>query len=60
MNRRAFLGAAAATLAACAAPAPETSRIAKLLASLSVEQRAGQTMAIAYRYPIGSGLRDFS
>ena len=47
MNRRAFLGAAAATLAACAAP-PEPSRVAKLLASLSVEQRAGQTMAIAF------------
>jgi len=48
MNRRAFLGGTAATLAACAAPAPEPSRIAKLLASLSVEQRAGQTMAIAF------------
>jgi beta-N-acetylhexosaminidase len=48
MNRRTFLGAAAATLAACAAPGPEPSRIAKLLASLSVDQRAGQTMAIAF------------
>jgi beta-N-acetylhexosaminidase len=48
MNRRAFLGAAAATIAACAAPPPEPSRVAKLLASLSVEQRAGQTMAIAF------------
>jgi beta-N-acetylhexosaminidase len=48
LNRRRFLGAAAATLAACAAPAPEPSRIAKLLASLSVEQRAGQAMAIAF------------
>jgi beta-N-acetylhexosaminidase len=49
MNRRAFLGAAAATLAACAAPAPpEPSRVARLLASLSIEQRAGQTMAIAF------------
>ena len=48
MNRRAFLGAAAATLAACAAPAPEPSRIAQLIASLSVEQRAGQAMAIAF------------
>jgi beta-N-acetylhexosaminidase len=48
MNRRAFLGAAAATLAACAAPAPEPSRVARILASLSVEQRAGQTMAIAF------------
>lgn len=48
MKRRTFLGAAAATLAACAAPAPEPSRIAKLVTSLSVEQRAGQTMAIAF------------
>jgi beta-N-acetylhexosaminidase len=48
LNRRAFIGAAAATLAACAAPAPEPSRIAKLIASLSVEQRAGQAMAIAF------------
>ena len=48
MNRRSFLGAAAATLAACAAPAPEPTRIAKLIASLSVEQRAGQAMAIAF------------
>ena len=48
MNRRAFLGAAAATLAACAAPTPEPTRIAKLIASLSVEQRAGQAMAIAF------------
>ncbi len=48
MKRRAFLGAAAATLAACAAPAPEPSRIAKILASFSVDQRAGQTMAIAF------------
>jgi beta-N-acetylhexosaminidase len=48
MNRRRFLGAAAATLAACAAPEPETNRVAKLLASLSLEQRAGQTMAIAF------------
>jgi beta-N-acetylhexosaminidase len=48
MNRREFLGAAAATLAACAAPAPEPSRVAKIIASLSVEQRAGQTMAIAF------------
>ena len=48
MNRRAFLGAAAATLAACATPPPEPTRIAKLIASLSVEQRAGQAMAIAF------------
>jgi beta-N-acetylhexosaminidase len=48
MKRRALLGAAAATLAACAAPGPEPSRIAKILASLSLEQRAGQTMAIAF------------
>lgn len=48
MKRRAFLGAAAATVAACAAPAPEPSRIAKILASLSIDQRAGQTMAIAF------------
>jgi len=48
LNRRGFLGAAAATLAACAAPAPEPTRIAKLIASLSVEQRAGQAMAIAF------------
>ncbi|HJW49650.1 MAG TPA: glycoside hydrolase family 3 N-terminal domain-containing protein [Candidatus Limnocylindria bacterium] len=48
MNRRAFLGAAAATLAACAAPTPEPTRIAKLIASLSIEQRAGQAMAIAF------------
>ena len=48
MKRRAFLGAAAATLAACAAPAPEPSRIAKILASLSLDQRAGQTIAIAF------------
>jgi beta-N-acetylhexosaminidase len=48
LKRRAFLGAAAATLAACAAPAPEPSRVAKLIASFSVEQRAGQAMAIAF------------
>jgi beta-N-acetylhexosaminidase len=48
MNRRAFLGAAGAALAACVAPEPEPSRTAKLLASLSVEQRAGQTMAVAF------------
>ncbi len=49
MNRRRFLGAAAATLAACTAPpVPEPSRIAKILASLSLDQRAGQTMAIAF------------
>ena len=48
MNRRGFLIGAAATLAACAAPAPEPTRIAKLIASLSVEQRAGQAMAIAF------------
>jgi beta-N-acetylhexosaminidase len=48
LNRRGFLGAAAATLAACAAPTPEPSRIAKLLATLSVEQRAGQAMAVAF------------
>lgn len=51
MNRRRFLGGAAATLAACAAPTPEPSRIVKLLASLSVDQRAGQTMAIAFHGP---------
>lgn len=51
MNRRGFLGAAAATLAACAAPAPEPSRTRKLVASLSVDQRAGQAMAIAFRGP---------
>lgn len=48
MKRRAFLGAAAATLAACATPAPEPSRVAKIIASLGVDQRAGQTMAIAF------------
>ena len=48
MKRRAFLGAAAATLAACAAPAPEPSRIARILASLNLDQRAGQTMAVAF------------
>jgi hypothetical protein len=48
MKRRAFLGAAAATVAACAAPSPEPSRVAKILASLSLDQRAGQTMAIAF------------
>jgi beta-N-acetylhexosaminidase len=48
MNRRAFLGAAAATFAACAAPAPQPSRVARILASLSIEQRAGQTMAVAF------------
>jgi beta-N-acetylhexosaminidase len=48
LNRREFLIGATATLAACAAPAPEPTRIAKLLASLSVEQRAGQAMAIAF------------
>jgi beta-N-acetylhexosaminidase len=48
VKRRTFLGAAAATFAACAAPAPEPSRIAKILASLSLDQRAGQTMAIAF------------
>lgn len=51
MNRRRFLGVAAATLAACVTPEPEPSRIAKLIASLSVEQRAGQAMAIAFRGP---------
>lgn len=51
MNRRSFLGAAAATLAACAAPPLEPTRIAKLIASLSVEQRAGQAMAIAFHGP---------
>jgi beta-N-acetylhexosaminidase len=51
LKRRSFLGAAAATLAACAAPAPEPTRIAKLIASLSVEQRAGQAMAIAFHGP---------
>jgi len=48
MKRRAFLSAAAATLAACAVPGPEPSRVAKILASLSLDQRAGQTMAIAF------------
>ena len=48
MKRRAFLGGAGAAIAACAAPAPEPSRTEKLLASLSVEQRAGQTMAVAF------------
>jgi len=48
MRRRAFLGATAATLAACAAPAPEPSRVSKILGSLSLDQRAGQTMAIAF------------
>ncbi len=48
MNRRTFLGAAAVTLAACAAPIPAPSRSAKILASLSVDQRAGQTMAVAF------------
>jgi beta-N-acetylhexosaminidase len=51
LNRRGFLGAAAATLAACAAPTPEPSRTRKLLASLSVEQRAGQAMAVAFHGP---------
>jgi beta-N-acetylhexosaminidase len=51
LNRRGFLAAAAATLAACAAPTPEPSRTAKLLASLSVEQRAGQAMAVAFHGP---------
>jgi beta-N-acetylhexosaminidase len=48
LNRRGFLIGAATTLAACAAPTPEPTRIAKLIASLSVEQRAGQAMAIAF------------
>ncbi|HUG05951.1 MAG TPA: glycoside hydrolase family 3 N-terminal domain-containing protein [Candidatus Limnocylindria bacterium] len=48
MNRRRFLGAAAATVAACASPEPEPSRTRSLLSSLSVDQRAGQTMAIAF------------
>ncbi|HKY49858.1 MAG TPA: glycoside hydrolase family 3 N-terminal domain-containing protein [Candidatus Limnocylindria bacterium] len=48
MKRRAFLAGAGAALAACAAPEPEPSRTAKLLASLSVDQRAGQTMAVAF------------
>jgi beta-N-acetylhexosaminidase len=51
LNRRGFLGAAAATLAACAAPTPEPSRIAKIAASLGVEQRAGQAMAVAFHGP---------
>jgi beta-N-acetylhexosaminidase len=51
LNRRRFLAGAAATVAACATPAPEPSRVAKLLASLSVEQRAGQAMAIAFHGP---------
>jgi len=59
VNRRTFLGAAAATLAACATPAPEPSRIAKLLAAMSIEQRAGQTMAIAFHGPsITSAVED--
>jgi beta-N-acetylhexosaminidase len=48
LKRRAFLAAAGAALATCAAPEPEPSRTAKLLATLSVEQRAGQTMAVAF------------
>lgn len=48
MKRRAFLAGAGAAIAACAAPAPEPSRVAKLIASLSLDQRAGQTMAIAF------------
>jgi beta-N-acetylhexosaminidase len=48
LKRRAFLAAAGAALATCAAPEPEPSRTAKLLSTLSVEQRAGQTMAVAF------------
>jgi beta-N-acetylhexosaminidase len=59
MRRRTFLAAAAATLGACAAPAPEPSRLSKVLASLSLEQRAGQTMAIAFHGPaITSAVED--
>ena len=48
MKRRAFIAGAGATLAACITPAPEPSRVAKLIASFSLDQRAGQTMAIAF------------
>ncbi|MGH2491138.1 MAG: glycoside hydrolase family 3 protein [Candidatus Limnocylindria bacterium] len=47
MNRRTFLGVAGSALAACVT-GPEPSRTAKLLAAMSVEQRAGQTMAVAF------------
>ncbi len=45
------MGGAVATLAACAVPPPEQTRVQRILASLSPEQRAGQTMAIAFRGP---------
>ncbi len=54
MKRRTLLGAAAATLASCTVPAAPVSPSASpraLLASLSLEQRAGQVMAIAFHGP---------
>ncbi|MDO8506794.1 MAG: glycoside hydrolase family 3 N-terminal domain-containing protein [Candidatus Limnocylindria bacterium] len=66
MRRRAFLASAGAALAACAVPPPAgiaspsaiatpspaaTARIAGILASLSLEQRVGQTMSVAFHGP---------
>jgi len=55
MRRRAFLGAAAATVAACASPlvgdraSPASGDpVAATLASLSTEQRVGQLMSVAF------------
>ncbi|MEP6693400.1 MAG: glycoside hydrolase family 3 N-terminal domain-containing protein [Chloroflexota bacterium] len=48
MRRRTFLGAAGAALASCVTPKPEPSALDKFVSSLTVEQRAGQTMAIAF------------
>ena len=51
MNRRTFLGAAGALLASCVAPRPEPSPVDRLIGSLDLEQRVGQTMAVAFHGP---------
>lgn len=51
MNRRTFIGAAGAALAACVAPKPEPSPTDPLIGALTPEQRIGQLMAIAFHGP---------
>ncbi len=51
MNRRTFLGAAGTLLASCVAPRPEPSPVDRLIGSLDLEQRVGQTMAVAFHGP---------